>query len=271
MTGDIQAVAAASGGGCHIFSGCGFPSPSLEDFDFRPIFSIGSFHFTKPMLIALLCAAIVVFFFWAAFWKPKIVPRGVQNVGEVALLGVRDQILRPSLGKRGDGFLPFLTAMFFFIYFMNLMEIIPFFQFPATSRIGFPWSLVAIVYLTYLYLGFKNQGVAGYFKKMVPGDVPKWVLVILVPIEFARYFIVQPFTLGVRLFANMFAGHLLLLIFTLATWYLASLSVGLVFAAASAVMVLAVTVLEALIQLLQAFIFTTLTAVYIADSLEAGH
>jgi F-type H+-transporting ATPase subunit a len=101
--------------------------------------------------------------------------------------------------------------------------------------------------------------------------VPKWVLIILVPIEFARYFIVQPFTLGVRLFANMFAGHLLLLIFTLATWYLASLSVGLVFAAASAVMVLAVTVLEALIQLLQAFIFTTLTAVYIADSLEAGH
>ncbi len=69
----------------------------------------------------------------------------------------------------------------------------------------------------------------------------------------------------------MFAGHLLLLIFMLATWYLASLSIGLVFAATSAVMVLAVTVLEALIQLLQAFIFTTLTAVYIADSLEAGH
>ena len=91
------------------------------------------------------------------------------------------------------------------------------------------------------------------------------------PSKFARYFVIQPFTLGVRLFANMFAGHLLLLIFTLATWYLASLSVGLVFAATSAVMVLAVTVLEALIQLLQAFIFTTLTAVYLADSLEAGH
>jgi F-type H+-transporting ATPase subunit a len=271
VTGEIQAVAAVSGGGCHIFSGCGFPSPGLEDFDFRPLFSIGAFHFTKPMLIALICAAIVIVLFWFAFWKPKIVPRGVQNVGEVALFAVRDQILRPSLGKRGDSFLPFLMSLFFFIYFMNLMEIIPVFQFPATSRIGFPWSLVAIVYLTYLYLGFKNQGFVGYFKKMVPGDVPKWVLGILVPIEFARYFIVQPFTLGVRLFANMFAGHLLLLIFMLATWYLASLSVGLVFAAASAVMVLAVTVLEALIQLLQAFIFTTLAAVYIADSLEAGH
>ena len=69
----------------------------------------------------------------------------------------------------------------------------------------------------------------------------------------------------------MFAGHLLLLIFILASWYLASLSVGLVFAATSFVMVIAVTALEALIQLLQAFIFTTLTAVYIADSLETAH
>ncbi len=270
MIGSASVVAAGSSG-CHIFSGCGYPAPSLEDFDFRPIFSIGSFHFTKPMLIAVLCAAIVIVFFLAAFWRPKLVPRGVQNVGEVALLGVRDQILRPSLGPQGDGFLPFLTSLFFFIYLMNLMEIIPFFQFPATSRSAFPWSLVLMVYVTYLYLGFKHQGVLGYFRNMIPKDVPSWVLIILVPIEFARYFIVQPFTLGVRLFANMFAGHLLLLIFTLATWYLASLSIGLVFAATSAVMVLAVTGLEALIQLLQAFIFTTLTAVYIADSLEAGH
>ena len=270
MTGDIQAIAAGSGG-CHIFSGCGYPAPSLEDFDFRPLFSIGAFHFTKPDLIAVVCAVVVIVFFGFAFWRPKIVPRGVQNLGEVALFGVRDQILRPSLGKRGDNFLPFLMSLFFFIWLMNLMEIIPFFQFPATSRSAFPWSLVAMVYVTYLYLGFKNQGFVGYFKNMIPGDVPTWVLGILVPIEFARYFIVQPFTLGVRLFANMFAGHLLLLIFTLATWYLASLSIGLVFAATSAVMVIAVTGLEALIQLLQAFIFTTLTAVYIADSLEAGH
>jgi F-type H+-transporting ATPase subunit a len=270
VIGDVQVIALGSGG-CHIFSGCGYPAPSLSDFDFPPIFSIGSFHFTKPMLIAVICAAAVIVFFWLAFRKPKIVPRGVQNLGEVALFAVRDQILRPSLGKRGDSFLPFLMSLFFFIYFMNLMEIIPVFQFPATSRIGFPWSLVLMVYVTYLYLGFKHQGVGGYFKKMVPGDVPKWVLVILVPIEFARYFIVQPFTLGVRLFANMFAGHLLLLIFTLAVWYLASFSVGLVFAATSFVMVIAVTALEALIQLLQAFIFTTLTAVYIADSLESAH
>ena len=270
MTGDVHVTAAGSGG-CHIFSGCGYPAPSLNSFDFRPLFSIGAFHFTKPMLIAVVCAGTVIIFFGFAFWKPKIVPRGVQNLGEVALFAVRDQILRPSLGKRGDGFLPFLMSLFFFVWIMNLMEIIPVFQFPAMSRSGFPWSLVLMVYVTYLYLGFKYQGAGGYFRKMVPPEVPKWVLVLLVPIEFARYFIIQPFTLGVRLFANMFAGHLLLLIFTLAVWYLASLSVGLVFAATSFVMVIAVTALEALIQLLQAFIFTTLTAVYIADSLETSH
>jgi F-type H+-transporting ATPase subunit a len=106
---------------------------------------------------------------------------------------------------------------------------------------------------------------------MIPWDVPKPVLLILIPIELARFFIVQPFTLGVRLFANMFAGHLLLLIFTLATWYMASLSIGLLFAAGSAVMTFFVFGLELLIDLLQAFIFTTLTAVYIASSLESAH
>jgi F-type H+-transporting ATPase subunit a len=270
VIGSVSAVAAGSSG-CHIFSGCGFPSPSLESFDFKPIFSIGSFHFTKPILIVIICAVLVIAFFWAAFAKPKLVPRGMQNLGELGLLAVRDQIVRPSLGKRGDTYLPFLTSLFFFIYLCNLMEIIPFFQFPPMSRSGFPWALVLMVYLIYLYMGFKSQGAWGYIRNMIPRDVPFFVLVILIPIELLRYFVIQPFTLGVRLFANMFAGHLLLLIFTLATWYLASLSIGLLYAAASAVMVLAVFLLELLVQLLQAFIFTTLAATYIADSLEGSH
>lgn len=269
MTGDVQ-VAAASGG-CHLFSGCGFPAPGLQNFQFKPIFSIGAFHFTKPMLIAVICAAGVIALFWAAFAKPKLVPRGIQNIGELALFFVRDQILRPSIGKKGDKYLPFLVTLFFFIYFMNVMEIIPFFEFPATSRIAFPVALMIMVYVGYLYIGFKNQGFIGYFRNMIPSDVPWWIYPLLVPIEVLRYTFIQPFTLAIRLFANMFAGHLLLLVFTIATWYLASLSIGLLFAATSFIMVLGVTLLEALIQVLQAFIFTTLAATYIADSLEAGH
>ena len=97
MTGDVGVLAS---GGCHIFSGCGFPAPGLQDFDWKPFFTIGSFGFTKPMLLAIIAALVVIGFFWAAFWQPKLVPRGVQNLGEMAILAVRDQILRPSLGRR---------------------------------------------------------------------------------------------------------------------------------------------------------------------------
>src|SRR5450756_1597410 len=158
--------------------------------------------------------------------------------------------------------------MFFWILVMNLMELIPLFQFPSMSRIGFVWPLAFMVYGMYWYLGIKSKGFIGYFKSWVPSGVPAGILVILLPVEVLKYIVVQPFTLGVRLFANMFAGHLLLSIFMVATWYMMSLSVGLLYAAGSFFMVLFVFLLELLVDLLQAFIFTTLTATYIADSLE---
>ena len=101
---------------------------------------------------------IVVWFFWAAFAKPKLVPRGAQNLGELGITFVRDQILRPMMGRRGDGFLPFLVSLFFFIWIMNLMEIIPVAQFPAMSFIAFPVVLMLMVYVTYTYLGHQAPG-----------------------------------------------------------------------------------------------------------------
>jgi F-type H+-transporting ATPase subunit a len=267
----VTGVEAAAAGGCHIFSGCGFPAPGLQDFNWKPFFTVGSFGFTKPMLIAILCALAVIAFFWVAFRKPRLIPGRTQSLGEMAILAVRDQILRPSLGRRGDSYLPLLVSLFFFIYLMNLMELIPVFQFPATSRIGFVWPLVAIVYILYLYLGFKHQGVWGYLRNMIPPGVPWPIYVILVPVELLRFFVFQPFTLGVRLFGNMFAGHLLLTIFTVATWYLLSLSVGLLYSAGSFVLTIFVFLLELLVTVLQAFIFTTLTATYIASSVEPTH
>ncbi len=223
------------------------------------------------MLLAILAAAVVIGFFWLAFRAPKLVPRGMQNLGEMAILAVRDQILRPSLGRKGDSYLPLLVSLFFFIYIMNVMELIPVFQFPVPSRIGFVWPMVFIVYFLYLFLGFKHQGFLGYFKSMIPPGVPWPIYIILVPVELLRFFVFQPFTLGVRLFGNMFAGHLLLTIFTVATWYLLSLSVGLLYAAGSFFLAIFVFLLEILVTLLQAFIFTTLTATYIASSTEPAH
>jgi F-type H+-transporting ATPase subunit a len=95
VTSDVVAAA----GGCHLFSGCGFPAPGLGDFDYKTLFTIGAWHVTKPELLAMLCALIVIVFFWVAFAKPKMIPGKMQSLGEIAVLGVRDQIVRPQLGK----------------------------------------------------------------------------------------------------------------------------------------------------------------------------
>lgn len=266
MTGDVAAAA----GGCHIFSGCGFPAPGLQDFNFQTWFKIGAWGVTKPEVVAILCALIVIVFFWVAFAKPKLVPGKTQSLGELSILFVRDQIMRPQLGKKGDKYLGYIASMFFFIALCNLMELVPVIQFPVMSRIGFVIPLVLIMYITYWYLGFKTKGFTGYFKSWIP-HAPLFILPLLIPIEILKYVVIQPFTLCIRLFANMFAGHLLLSIFMVATWYLTSLSIGLVYAAGSLFMVFFVFLLELLVDVLQAFIFVTLISGYMADSLEYQH
>ena len=265
-------LAAGAAGSCHIFSGCGYPAPSINDFYFTPFFKVGGVGFGKPGLLILLSTFLVVLFFWFAFRSPKLVPRGAQNIGEMGILFVRDQILRPQLGKRGDKWLPFLASLFFFIWVNNIMGIIPILYFPAMSKYGYPVALAGMVWIIYMFLGMKHQGVFGYFKNMaVPPGAPWWILPLLIPIELFSNIFVRPFTLSVRLFANMLAGHVLLLVFTLATWYLLTASYALVFSAASFIVVILITALEVLIQALQAFIFATLTATYIAGAYETAH
>jgi F-type H+-transporting ATPase subunit a len=267
-----DAVAVLPAEGCHLFSGCGYPAPSINDFYFKPIFSIGALHFTKPMLLAIVSAGIVLTFFFVAFRKPKIVPRGTQNVGEMGVLFVRDQILRPQLGKAGDKYLPFIVSIFFFVWVMNLFGIVPLIEFPATSRIAYPAGLAFIVWVTYITIGMRIKGPIGYFRQMaVPQGAPWWILPLLAPIELFSNILVRPFTLTIRLFANMLAGHLLLLVFGLASWYLFSASIGLLYAATSFALTIILTGLEVLIQALQAFIFATLTAFYIADASQTLH
>jgi len=258
--------------GCHLGSGCGYPAPGYpESFTFNPLFTIGSFEFTWPILLLLLAAVLVIAFFWAAFSKPQLVPRGIQNLAELGMLFVRDQILRPMMGKRGDGYLPYLVSLFFFIWFANLMEIIPVAQFPPMAIFTFPVSLMLMTYITYNFVSIKQLGVGGYFRSMIPSGVPAFILVILAPVEILQYIIIRPFTLAVRLFGNMFAGHILVAVFTIASWYLVSAGIGLLFAGASFVMTVILTGFEMLIQALQAYIFTILTAQYIGGAYEAAH
>lgn len=267
---DVSVMTTASG--CHIFSGCGYPAPSISDFYFKPIFTVAGIQITKPIVLAVLAAVIILTFFYVAFRKPKLVPRGTQNLGELGVLFVRDQILRQQLGKKGDRYLAFIVALFFFVWIMNVFSLIPLIQFPATSKFAFPVALSLIVWVTYITIGIKSKGPIGYFKQMaVPEGAPWWILPLLSPVELFSNILVRPFTLAIRLFANMLAGHLLLLVFGLASWYLFSLSIGLLFAATSFLLTIILTGLEVLITALQAFIFATLTSFYIADAMETSH
>ena len=271
MSGDVLL---ASDAGCHLNSGCGFPAPDAGIFNFDSVAQFDllglTFHITKPLILLWIGALIVVVFFVVAFRRAKVVPRGAQNIGEYGYLFVRDGIARDTIGKAGDEFVPLLFSFFFFVWILNIMSILPFAQFPVTSRFAIPVSFAVLVYLLWVPLGIRRQG-WGFLRVMtMPPDVPKPMYVLLIPIEILSNFIVRPFTHSVRLFANMFAGHMLIVTFSVATWYLLSPSlIGIIGSAASYTVAVGLTAFELLIQALQAYVFTLLAAVYINDAVNA--
>jgi F-type H+-transporting ATPase subunit a len=252
-----------------------FEAPGLELFNWKPIFHIGSFPVTKPMVLALLVSAIVIGFFYAAFHKPKLVPRGTQNVGEVLYLYVRDEVVRPMMGKEGDSWLRFLVPLFFFIWIGNLMSVVPVAQFPVNSRIAFPAVMAVMVYLVWVIVAIRTQGLVGMFKNtLFPPGLPKPLYVLVVPIEFLSTFIVRPFTHAVRLFANMFAGHILIALFATVGWWFLWEKVtplGLPVGILGVVLTIVMTAFELFIQALQAYVFTLLAASYIGGALHPEH
>jgi F-type H+-transporting ATPase subunit a len=270
-------IVAAGGLDCHLHSGCGFPAPGAEIFQFDAIFTLTilgmEFNISKVEILLFLAVIIISGFFLYAFRRPKLVPRGAQNVGELGYLFIRDGIARDTIGKGADKFVPFLFTLFFFIWLLNFWGIVPGAQIPVNSIFVYPVVFAMIVYVTWVPIGVYKQGFFGFFKNMLfPPGVPKAMYVLLTPIEFLSNIIVRPFTHAVRLFANMFAGHLLIASFSVAAFYLLSWSViGILGSVASFTMAVAITAFEVLIQALQAYIFTLLAAVYIGSALHAEH
>ncbi|PRH79721.1 ATP synthase F0 subunit A [Streptomyces solincola] len=257
---------------CHIFDGCGFPAPGLHSFVFEPLFTVGGIDFNKPMLLALVSTLVVVGFFWAAFNKPKLIPGKLQMVGEAGYDFIRRGVVYETLGKReGEKYVPIMVSMFFFIWIMNIWSIVPVAQFPVTSVIAFPVGLAAIVYVMWVSLTFKRHGFVGGWKNIAGYDKSLGaVLPAVMLIELFSNLLIRPFTHAVRLFANMFAGHVLLLIFTIASWYLLN-GIGIAYAGISFVMVLLLTVFELFIQALQAYVFVLLACNYIQGALAEHH
>jgi F-type H+-transporting ATPase subunit a len=259
--------------------GNGFTPPGPSIFEPPPFFTVGAWEVDKPVVVVLLATVIVGAFFYAASRRAAtgngMVPGKLQYMGESAYGFVRNGIGLETIGKEGLRFVPFLATLFFFIAVNNLFGIIPPFQLPGTSKIAIPLALAVMVWAIYNYLGIKRAGFFGYFKAMMfPPGIPWPVYILLAPIELLSNFVVRPVTLCLRLTLNMFAGHLVLVLFILGGEYLLLEYGGIVGILSGSVSILAsiiVTFFEAFIQLLQAYVFTLLAALYIGGALVDEH
>jgi F-type H+-transporting ATPase subunit a len=256
----------------------GYCAPAVGSFLYKPLvdFKIAGqkFEITKLTLLLYFAVLVIGALFVMAMRKPKIVPGRGQWLAEETYGFVRNGISVDVIGpEAGVRFAPYLTSMFLFILALNLYEIVPIAQVPVTGRISIPAALAGISWLMFNYLGIKRHGFFGYLKSVcMPPNVPWWIYPILIPIEFISTIVIRPFTLAVRLFANMFAGHLLLLVFISGTTYLFGVGgPSFFFGGVSFGMSILITFFELLVDALQAYIFTILTAIYVSGALSEEH
>lgn len=252
------------------------PSPGPADFDLPAIFSIGAQEVTKPMVLLAFSAVLIIALFAAAARPAAVVPGRLQFAGEMVYGFVRNGIARDNIGSHDyRRFVPFLFAIFTFVFINNYYGLIPVVQFPTMSHIGFPAALAIITWLVYNGAGIKQHGFLGYLKhETVPAGMKGPILVLLVPLEFLSNILLRPLTLTLRLFATMFAGHLLLLLFSLGAEYLllhSENTLAIPAGIASALLFVGISFLELLVMFLQAYVFTLLASMYIGEAIADEH
>lgn len=230
------------------------------------------FGVNKVVLLMWISVVLVFGFFFIAGRQRKLVPTGVQNVAETINEFVRDSVVLQTMGPEGLKFMPLLVMMLTFIFVGNVWEIIPVVHMPVNGRIALPAYMGMLVWVLFNYMGIRSQGFFGYFRSVLfPPGVPKALYILVTPIEFVSTLLVRPFSLAVRLFANMLAGHLLIVSFITITAAVFTLGPSLVIWPVSFGLLVGLFGFELLVAVLQAFIFTILTGVYIAGAMHPEH
>jgi F-type H+-transporting ATPase subunit a len=222
--------------------------------------------FTNASGFMLLGVVLVIAFFGAAARKGELVPSRLQSVAEMGYGFIADMV-RSAAGEEGLKFFPFVFTLFFFIFFANMIGMVPY-AFTTTSHIIVTGALALTVILMVIVVGLMKNGL-GFFKLFAPSGAPWYIYIILTPIEIIS-FLARPLTLGLRLFANMLAGHIMLKLF--AGFVVALIGAGAVYvpiAALAFAMGVALNALEFLVAGLQAYVFAILTCVYLNDALHA--
>jgi F-type H+-transporting ATPase subunit a len=214
--------------------------------------------FTNSALLMTIVVVAITALTVLGTRKAELVPGRVQSVAEMLYEFVADMV-DTNAGHDARDFFPFVFTLFVFILFANLLGLVPW-SFTVTSHIIVTFALALVVFIGVTVIGFARHGVH-FLRLFVPEGVPPVLLVLLVPIEVLSYFI-RPFTLSIRLFANMLAGHTMLAIFG---GFAAAVGVLAIFPVAINV---ALVGLELLVALLQAYVFAILTCLYLRDALH---
>ena len=222
---------------------------------------------TKHIIFMWLALIILVVSlgYAARSYKKSRVPKGVTNFMEVLIVYVRDEIARPTIGAGYERFMPYLLTVFFFILTCNFLGLVPYGS-TATSNISVTATLAILSFFAIQIGGVMKNGFFGYFKGLIPHGIPLWLLPIMAVVEFLGLF-TKPFALAIRLFANMTAGHIVILallglIFILNTYVVVPVSIA---------FSLFIYLLEILVALIQAYIFTMLSSLFIGMAVHQEH
>jgi F-type H+-transporting ATPase subunit a len=246
--------------------------PSLNNlFDFQP-FNDNPLGITWVVLAMAIAFALACLTMFVCFRKTEVVPGRAQVIGESIVGFVRNNIAEEVIGHDGVRYVPYLLTTFLMIFFFNFMEVFPGIAFPPTSKIAVPLFFAVVAWLVFNIEGIRKNGAGTYFKGILfPPGVPKALYILLTPIEFLSTMVIRPITLTLRLTFNMLAGHLILTLLTVlaaSVWAASPKALAL-----PPVIIIGVllTGFEMFVGFLQAFIFTTLTALYIGGAVHPEH
>jgi F-type H+-transporting ATPase subunit a len=246
------------------------PIQQFQIINLVPLAKIGSttIAFTNSAFYMAVAVALTAALMLGATTRRLLVPDRMQSVAELAYEFVAD-IIRNTVGEGGMRFFPLVFSLFMFILISNVVGLVPY-NFTVASHIIVTVALALLVFLTVLIYGFWKNGLH-FLKLFVPKGVPWYILWAIVIIEVFSFF-VRPVSHSVRLFANMLAGHITLKVFAGFVTMLGGFGIaGWLGAAVPLAMTVALTALELLVAVLQAYVFAILTCIYLNDALHPGH
>ncbi|MCI1747724.1 MAG: F0F1 ATP synthase subunit A [Acidipropionibacterium sp.] len=250
-----------------------YHTPGLDDFKFPGTFGVS---WMDKSFWQIIIATVLVIGLW--LWLShamKVVPGKRQVFAEYCYDFVRNTLVRDIIGPGFRKWLPYLLAVFSFVLVNNWFGEFFIFMFPTFSHVGYVYGLALVSWVVYIVAGIRAKGPLKFFKNSIlPPDVPWPLWILIIPLEFLSNFITRPVTLALRLFVNMFAGHLIIMIFLVGGGYLLTYSGSPLYNVTGGISILfsfALFGLELFVGFLQAYVFTVLSAQYVATSISSEH